>query len=185
MIFRRGYCGPLSRIICNMLQGRHVCAHLNNRMLPRMTDHRPLAVKLIAEYFCLKAVLLTIAVAIVYTSPEIKPAENDFISLLAPIVPEHIGRIGVLFALPFALVRLVIGLGIWFMKKWARMIIVLDLSWAFCSAGIGLATSISFDHKLPQLPSSSPYLPIDILISILILFYLFDPDVKRAFGVRD
>jgi hypothetical protein len=152
----------------------------------RMTNHRPLGVMLIAGYFCLKAAVLSIAIAIAYTSPELQPDAKDLIAYLVPMITKlHIGSIDFVFALPFALLRLAVGLGIWFLKKWARTLVVLDLSWAFCRAAIGLAMYLSIDHKLPPLPSSSLYLTIDVIISAYILVYLLDSDVKRTFGVRE
>jgi TRAP-type C4-dicarboxylate transport system permease small subunit len=130
--------------------------------------------------------MLPIAAAIAYTIPELKPVANDFIARLVPIsLKLHVGSVIVICASLFSLLRLAVGLGIWFLERWARTIIILDLSWAFCRAAVGLAISISFDHKLPPLPSSPLYLAMDIVISGFILVYLFDPDVRRAFGIRE
>ncbi len=150
-----------------------------------MTDHRPLGVELIAGYFCLKAAMLPMAVAIAHMSPELQPAANELISHLSPIIHGfRIWGFEVFLALPFALLRLAVGLGIWFLKRWARTIIVLDLLWFFCRAAVGLGILLALDHKLPPL-ASSPYLAVDIVISASILVYLLDPEVKRTFGIRE
>ncbi len=81
---------------------------------------------------------------------------------------------------------MVLGLGIWFLQKWARTLAVLDLLWEMLSTLDMLSTTNSA-HSFALRPTLAitPYITVELIASMFILVYLYEPHIKRAFGVRD
>ncbi len=145
-------------------------------------NSRPLVLWLVALYLCLKAAALTVCVIAVHLQSSTQPTANRVIEGLVPLImawrePAH----DIWLAPLFALVDATLGIGIWFLQKWARTIVVIDLAWLFGRAIVGLPMVLAFGGH-SQNPSV--YFDINIVAGILMLAALCDPDVKRAFGVR-
>jgi hypothetical protein len=84
----------------------------------------------------------------------------------------------------FALVDATLCFGIWFLQKWARTIVVIDLAWLYGRALLGLPVTLAFYRHEAHFQNPSVYFDINIVAGIMILAALCDPDVKRAFDVR-
>jgi hypothetical protein len=151
-----------------------------------MTQHPPLGVKLIAVYFCLKAAVVIVAVAIAHFKPELQPAVANFLADVVPLIRRYeLLNYGVFVAPPFALLDLTVGLGIWHLRRWARALVVLDLSWGLTKVAMGLAAMMAFYREMLSPQTLSPYFVIELSRCILMFFYLIDPDVRHAFRVRE
>jgi hypothetical protein len=153
-----------------------------------MTKHRSLGVKLIAAYLCMEAAVLITAIAIALMKPELQPWASDFISHLEPYIQAfNFRNSGIVLALGllFALFDIVVGLGILFLKRWARTIIVVNNSWILGRAAVGIAMLIVIDRKALSSFRLSPYLAIYLIASVFMLCYLLDPDIRREFGVHE
>jgi hypothetical protein len=136
----------------------------------------------------MEATVLITAIAIALMKPEFRPGASDFISHLEPYIQAfdfHDSGIVLALGLLFALFDIVVGLGILFLKGWARTIIVVNNSWILGRAAVGLAIVILIDRKALSSARLSPYLEFYLLASVLMLFYLLDPDVKREFGMHE
>jgi len=142
-----------------------------------MPTVRPLGVKLIATYLCMKALALITAVYIVQTRPDLRPGATDFISINSL----RIGDSGTYIS---AIINLSVGLGISFQQRWARTVTVIINTYYFCRMAFVSVILVGFDRKSLISQTSSPYFMISSVASLLILCYLLDPGVKRAFGDR-
>jgi hypothetical protein len=148
-------------------------------------NHKPLAVKLIAFYLWLKAAALILSAISAYLYPSVQSTANGVIEDLVPMImawrePAH----DIWLALLFALVDATLGIGIWFLQKWARIIIVIDLTWLFGRAAVGLLMIAAIHPNGLHFRNPSPYFSINIVASLFILCGLLDPDVMRVFGKR-
>ena len=139
-----------------------------------MTEGRPLGVKLIAAYLFLKATALVLAVAVISKKPEYGQGAKEFILNFDL-------NLGVMAAPVFALLDVTVGMGIWWLKKWARMLIILDHSYALCRGIVASALLMGLDPKLLVSLTSTPYFAVNAVTCVTILFYLLDPDVKSKF----
>jgi len=148
--------------------------------------HRPFAVTLIAAYLWLKAAVLMACVVAVHYHPSAQPTANEIIEGLVPMImawkePAH----DIWLALLFTLVDAMLGTGIWFLQRWARTFVVIDLAWLYGRALIGLPVSLYLNYQdRAHFQNPSVYFDINIVAGIFILAALCDPDVKRAFGIR-
>jgi hypothetical protein len=85
----------------------------------------------------------------------------------------------------FALVDATLGTGIWFLQKWARIIVVIDLAWLYGRALIGLPVAIALYRDNVHFQNPSVYFDINFVAGLMILAALCDPYVKQAFGFRE
>ncbi len=148
-------------------------------------NHRPLAVRLIAFYLLLKATVLTVCVIAARLRPSTQSTANEIIEGLCLMImawrePAH----DVWLAPIFVLGNATLGIGIWFLQKWARTIVVIDLAWLYGRALVGLPVALVFHRDGGHFQNPSVYFDINIAVGIVILAALFDPDVERAFGMR-
>ncbi|HXB62436.1 MAG TPA: hypothetical protein VNU94_06260 [Acidobacteriaceae bacterium] len=134
-----------------------------------------MGVKLIAAYLLLKAVALILAATIVHTRPDLWPGAKEFISNAA---------INVVVPLPYptAFLYIAVGLGILFLKRWSRKIIVLTNIYGLCRMAVGSILLMQIDRKFLIAQISSQYFAFNLVAGILILIYLLRPDVMSAFG---
>ena len=151
-------------------------------------NHRPLPVKLISLYLWLKAAALTACTIAVHLAPSTQTMANGIIEGLVPTIMALKSHTLTIWLAPiFVLVDTTLATGIWFLQKWARIVVVIDLTWLYGRALFGLPVALAFyfSHKAKfhsiNLPAS---FEINIVAGILILAALCDPDVKRAFGMR-
>jgi len=150
-----------------------------------MIKHRPLAVKLVAAYLCLKAIILCLCVAAVYLRPANRPSANRVIEDLVPIIMGlREPKADIWLALLFVFTDLVLGLGVWFLQNWARIVIVIDLTWLFGRAAAGLLVLPLIPRSMLHLHAPSPYFAVNLAAGLLTLGCLLDPDIKGAFGAR-
>ena len=152
----------------------------------RTVRGRPLGVKLVAAFFLLDAAALLLAAAIGYLFPGLQSSANNFIAQRAPYIKEmELVPFGIYLAPLIAGFHVVQGLGIWFLKRWARTFIVFDLMYRLGDAAVAAALLSGIDRKLLLSIVSTPNFAINAIAHILILFYLLDPDAKRAVGLRE
>ena len=148
-------------------------------------NRRTLAVKLIALYLRLKATVLIVCVVAVHFWPSTQPTANGIIEGLVPMIMAlREPVLDIWLALLFVLVDATLGTGIWFLQKWARTIVVIDLVWLYGRALLGLPATLAFYRDKVHFQNPSVYFDINIVAGIMILAALCDPDVKRAFGMR-
>jgi hypothetical protein len=148
-------------------------------------NSRPLAVRLVALYLCLKATGLTVCVIAVHLQPSTQSTANAVIEGLVPMIAALREPAHDIWLVPvFALVDATLCFGIWFLQKWARTIVVIDLAWLYGRALLGLPVTLAFYRHEAHFQNPSVYFDINIVAGIMILAALCDPDVKRAFDVR-
>ena len=148
-----------------------------------MAGKRFIGIKLIAFYFIAKSIALICAVVISYMNSSVRENANDFVFHLYPSLQhcEYLFR-----AIPLlAAFELMKGLGVWFLWRWVRALILVNGIYELAAAAIASVLLWKMDKKMLSSIGSSPYYPIGLVLSILILGYLFDPDVKRSFGVPE
>ena len=144
--------------------------------------HRPIAVRLIATYLWLKATVLIVCVVSMHFRPSVQPTANGIIEDLVPMImglkePE----MNIWLAPLFVVIDGVLGAGIWFLQRWARVVIVIDLSWLFVRAAVGLMALVILHPKGIQFRAPSPYFEVNILVSFMMLSWLLDPDIRHVF----
>ena len=143
-------------------------------------NHRPLAVRLIAFYLWLKAIALIVCVIAEHLRPFTQSAANGIIEDMVPMIMAlRDPRLDIWLAPIFILVDVTLGFGIWFLQKWARIIVVIDLAWLYGRALLGLPVALALHGHFRN---PSVYFDLNIVAGIMILAALYDPDVKRAFG---
>lgn len=142
-----------------------------------VAKNRPVGVALIAGYLILKAAALLLAVTIVRTSPSLQPKASEFIANVA-------FKVGVSLPYPTAILDVVMGLGIWLLKSWARTIIVVINGYGLCRMAVGSAILMAVDRQFLISHTSSPYFAVNLLAGVAILVYLLDPERKRLFAER-
>lgn len=151
----------------------------------KKSKSRPLGIKFITAYLCLRALLLVVVSIFAYLTPESRPQCNRFISHLIPMVLRlHALDFAFILAPLFSFVEAVAGIGIWMLKRWARTIIVLELSYLAVRIGVGLVALAAFDRRDFDTLKPSPYFIIEALACLIMLGCLLDPDVKSAFGIN-
>jgi len=149
------------------------------------TNHRPLAVKLIAAYLWLKATVLIVCVAAAHFHPSVRPSANGIIEDLVPIIMGlKVQELDIWLAPLFALGDATLGAGIWFLHKWARTAVVIYSAWLYGRALIGLALVLTAYRDKVHFQNPSVCFDINLLAGIVVLAALCDPDVKHAFGMR-
>jgi Predicted membrane protein (DUF2127) len=84
--------------------------------------------------------------------------------------------IGVIFLI-FAALSLATGYGLWTLKGWGRMLLIVLVALGLVMNVVGLASSFAFFRI-----GLFIWRLIVIAIQALILWYMFQPEVKRAFG---
>ncbi|MGD1105675.1 MAG: hypothetical protein ABR865_01440 [Terracidiphilus sp.] len=148
--------------------------------------YRPFAVKLIAAYLCLKAAALSLCVIAVHLHPSSQPAANGIIEDLVPmLLGIHEPSADFWLAPVFVAVDAALGVGIWLLQGWARVVIVIDLTWLFGRAAVGLLALAAIHPKGLHFHNPSVYFSINVVASLMILVCLVDPDTRRAFRSRD
>jgi hypothetical protein len=147
---------------------------------------RPLGIKLVAALYVLESIALVLAAIIGRINHELWLRADVFIAQRVPLIQLlGIANLGVTLAPLFAMVSVVLGMGVWFLKKWARTFILWDI---MNRLGGGLCAAIllwSMDRQMLTSIVSAHYFIPGVFANIVILGYLFDPDVKRAFGMKD
>ena len=157
-------------------------------MKTAVANNRPLAVRLIAFYLWLKAAVL----AACTIAAHLDPSTHDKVSLIiigmVPMIMALKSEILPIWLAPvFVLVDTTLATGIWFLQKWARTIIIIDLVWLYGRALLGLTVALAYYsfHRAKIQPVNLPVsFEINIVVGIMILAALCDPRVKSAFGLR-
>lgn len=151
-----------------------------------MNESRPFGVMLIALYFLLEAMALICASLIGYAHPTFRVGANEFISHFAVFLQQlKLASYGIELAPMLAIVALVQGLGIWFLKDWARSLVyVLIVCW-FCEAAAAVTILWAIDQDFLLSCIKTPYFGAGFLTRVIMFYYLRDPDTKRVFGVKD
>jgi hypothetical protein len=142
-----------------------------------MNGVRLLGVKFIAIYLFLKAAALILAVFIINTRPDLRQGANEFITYFSI-------NIGITLPYLAVILNVTLGLGILFQQRWSRTIIVCINSYYFFKLIFGSVIRMQLEPKRFSSEISSPYFIVSCVASLIILCYLLDPDVKRAFGER-
>jgi hypothetical protein len=146
---------------------------------------RPLAVSLVAAYLWFKAMILALCFVASYFRPETQPAMNGVIETLVPVIwGLRKLHADMWLGLLVALIDGSLGIGFWFLQKWAWTVVVLDLTYTLGRGLIGLIAALALYRDEVHLHRISPLFTINILVSVIMLGTLLDPDVKRAFGKR-
>jgi hypothetical protein len=144
-----------------------------------------MGVKLISILFFLESVALILAAVIGHFRPELRLSANAFISQRVPLIQAfELDQWGVKLAPLFAIFSSVEGLGIWFLKRWARSFVLWDLVNRLCGGAIAAAMLWGPDRNMLSSIISKPHFAIGVVVNILIVFFLLDPDAKRAFGMK-
>lgn len=129
--------------------------------------------------------MLIMCVVAAHFRPSVQPTANGIIEDLVPMImglkePE----MDVWLAPLFAVIDTVLGAGIWFLQSWARVLIIIDLTWLFGRAAVGLMALVVAHPKVVHFRPPSPYFGINVLVSLMMLGCLLDPDIKQAFQRR-
>jgi hypothetical protein len=151
-----------------------------------MAENKPLGIKLISLYLLIKAVALITVSAIGFLIPELRSSANEFIfHFVASFKQLQVVDYGIVVAALFASFEMIKAFGLWHQKRWARFIVLADIYYFFGRGVLGLVALSGIDHSKFSSITSSPYFIIGLTQRLIVLFYLLDPDVKRAFGVPD
>ncbi len=150
-----------------------------------MRSERPIGIKVVAGVlFTNSAFLFSSAAAAIFLSDEYSMKYQLFLSSIPYFRnnPLAVTKPMLYLTIVFALWALAKGLGIWFMWRWARILIVIDLASRFGSLFLGIAM---IDKKqLSSLSSSSDFV-IGVIINLAALVLLTDSATAQAFEDRD
>lgn len=155
-----------------------------------MTENKkkapPLGIKLIASLFLLQSASWFIAAGAGYVWPAYRPRMNEFIVQRAPYLKDlRLFDSAYLFTPLLAVFDAAKGLGLWFLQRWARLLIVLDLIYWLGGVGVAAVTLWFMERGRLQAIVSTPNFAIGFVLSVVILCYLFDPDVRRFFNAPE
>lgn len=75
-----------------------------------------------------------------------------------------------------------IVLGVWFQQGWAWVLLLCDCGFPLLNLAQFLTFGWALYPKWLSLLPSSPYFAIDTVSSIFIVYYLLQPEVRRAFA---
>jgi hypothetical protein len=154
-----------------------------------MVRKRPLGVKLMAGVLFTEAAVLLASSGAAYIWPT--QSHNAVASML-----EHLPYFrnleiadgGLTSSLP-AIIAFVLGfwaalkgIALWLMKGWVRMLILIDLAGRF--GDMFLFVGFSNPKEIMAL-ASDPDFVIALAVNIVVLFYLFDPEVAKLFEPDD
>jgi len=149
-----------------------------------VSERRHIGIWFVAAYFFAKAALIAVKAATAFFSPSEAPKALATIREILPLIRRlDLGpNLSLIVALAFVLFGIVVGVCVLRHQKWAAGYIVayhgIALLW-FLAVSLGLKT-IGFDSAPSML--SSPYGKVEVLASLLMVVYLFQPDVRRSFG---
>ena len=142
----------------------------------------PLGIKLIASLFLLESASWFIAAGAGYMWPDYRPRVNEFIVQRAPYLRDlGLFDAAYLFAPLLATFDVAKGLGLWFLQRWARLLIIFGLIYWLGGVGVATVTLWFTERGRLQAIVSTPNFAIGFLLSVVILCYFFDPDVRRFF----
>lgn len=154
-----------------------------DRKKTKESRDRLFGVKVIVAFFLLKTAALGVALLVAMARPQNRAASLGFMAQLAPLLQLMHGEMTLRVAPAFVVLGLAIVLGVWFMREWAWAILLFDRGIPLFNLAQFLVVALLFDRKWLSLLPSSPYFAIDVVSSIFIVYYLVQPDVRRAFGV--
>jgi len=141
----------------------------------------PVGVKVVAGVLFIEAaILFTSAAAACVLSPQHASAYQFFLGRI-PFLgkgPLAVDAWMMIVALVVGMWQLAKGLGIWFMKQWARMLIIIDLLCRF--SGFPLAVALLNRKDIGAL-ASNPDFVIGFLTNLLALVVLSESSTARAF----
>ena len=141
---------------------------------------------LIAILFFLEAVALIIAAIVGYVEPDLQSSAIDFVSRSAPFIREFdLVHFDLMLAPLLAVIDVLMALGIWFLQKWARAFIVVDIGYRLCDSAVAALYLWGSDRDKLRAITSTPHFVIGVLIDVIILGYFLDPDARRSFGMGD
>lgn len=152
--------------------------------------NRPIAIRFISAYLLLKAATLAFCFASVHYWPKTKWQMKQIIESIVPTIAavqrghQDDFLLDVWLAPVFVVIDSALGLGIWFLQRWARTLVVIDLTWLYGRALVGLIIVATVYRDSVRFVHPTIYFEINLLAGIIMLAALVDPDVKRAFGIR-
>ncbi|MGB6691739.1 MAG: hypothetical protein WBE76_28195 [Terracidiphilus sp.] len=147
---------------------------------------RPLGVKLLATYFLLKAIAIACAAVLGLARPELRARAIDFISYFYRELKDFdLERVGIALSPVFVALEVVKAAGVWLLRKWAWIFIVLWLTWWVCEAGAAVLILWATDRGTLLSIVATPEFAFAVLLNVVVLAYLLDPDVKSAFGTSN
>ncbi len=77
------------------------------------------------------------------------------------------------------------AIGFWFLGRWARMLVLIDVYYYFGRGALAVAFLLGFDRPLLTSILASPYFGINLVLRLGFWYYLSNPDVKSAFGIPE
>ena len=143
-----------------------------------------MGIKIIAGILFCECVLLLVSIFVAYLLPDGKSgAIQIFLASIPYFKGMPIANRGPLaiVALAFAIFAVVKGLGIWFMRPWARLLILLDLAGRFADA---LLLGLLLDQAKIRTILNDHDFVIGFLINLSVLIILLDPNTASAFEKR-
>ena len=147
-----------------------------------MRFDRLTALRLLGAYFVAKAAALLFAAKLVYDVPEFRDQALNFAFHLAPIIALRGNEdLRVPLAVCCAAFALVEGIGLWCRQNWARVVILVDISYYFARAALGLFLLSNIDRTAFLQISKSPWTALAITERLVACMFLLDPDTSRVF----
>jgi len=150
-----------------------------------LNTERPLGVKVVSGIlFADAAFLLSSVAAAAFLTDESSMKYQGFLSSIPYFRnnPLAITKPLIYVALAFAAWELAKGLGIWFMRQWARVLIIIDLLSRFGS--LFMAVPIVSRKQFSSLASNADFV-IGVVINLAALLLLMDSTTAQAFESRD
>jgi hypothetical protein len=151
---------------------------------PDLSRARPLGIKIIAGVLFCECVLLLVSVFVAYLLPDGKSQSVQiFLASIPYFKSMPIANRGpfAIAALAFATFAGIRGLGIWFMRPWARLLIMLDLTGRFTDT---LLLMFLLDRARIHTILNDHDFVIGFLVNLCVLVILLDPNTARAFEKR-
>lgn len=149
-----------------------------------INQRRTLGIKIIAWILFLDALILMLSAAAAYSLPEQMVSQINQTFGQIPYfkrLPLAVDPWSMLVAAFLGVWAAIKGLGIWFMRSWARLLIVIDLTCRFADFAMFAALQ---DRKWLDSFLGNQDLVIGFIINLFILIYLSDASVKEIFEKR-
>jgi hypothetical protein len=153
---------------------------------PSTVKVRPASVTLISLVYFAASIVLAAASIVGRFLPAYRGIAIATISSLAPWSSElgH-GNLGMTLAPIVAVWEAGKAIGFWFLWRWARMLVLIDVYYYFGRGALAVALLLGFDRPLLTSILASPYFEINLVLRLGFLYYLSDPGVKIAFGIPE
>jgi hypothetical protein len=139
---------------------------------------RPVGITILAVLNFLAAVFWFLAAGVFVLGPGQAIRGSEPVSAAALTSLAALGPAGGIVLLLFAAINVIVGIGMWKLRHWARTLYMVFTGFAVAACALGMLTALAGADILMLLFNAAL-----TLVYVWMLWYLLRPHVKKAFGV--